>query len=251
MKNGIQEFMAQVAKKAGRTLMDSFQFDQELITARSTAKEAATQYDKLVDQLIIEEIRQTYPQHSLLTEESGYHAANPDWLWIIDSLDGTGNFASHNPFFAVCLALVYQGELTCGVIYAPALNEFYSAEKGKGSYLNQKRIHVSTRGELKEGGDTNRQRTGTILHTVYPAVTDIRKLGSAGLETAWVATGRAEAYFTTTIEPWDVAPGVLLVTEAGGQVSDFTGMPWRQKRGDFVFSNGRVHSSLLELLQTK
>jgi len=258
MKGEIQEFMSQVAQKAGSTLMDSFQLDQELITARSTAKEAATKYDKLVDQLIIEEIRKTYPHHSLLTEESGYHGADPDWLWIIDSLDGTGNFASHNPFFAVCLALVYQGELTCGVIYAPALDEFYSAEKGKGAYLNQKRIHVSTRGELKEsylfyceGGDTNRKRTGTILHTVYPTVTDIRKLGSAGLETAWVAAGRAEAYFTTTIEPWDVAPGVLLVTEAGGEVSDFTGMPWRQKQGDFVFSNGKVHASLLELLQKK
>ena len=226
-----------------------------MINLRSTAKEAATKYDKLVDQLIIENIRKTYPDHSLLTEESGHLAADPGWLWIIDSLDGTGNFANHNSFFSICLALMHEGELSLGIIYAPAINEFYLAERGKGAYLNQKRIRVSNIQKLQksylfycEGGDKDRKRTGTILSKIYPQVMDIRKLGSAGLETAWVAAGRGEAYFTTKIEPWDIAPGVLLVSEAGGYVTDFKGNPWRQECGDLIFSNGEVHSTLLELL---
>ena len=258
MTAAIKAFMVNLTQKAGKLLLDSFQRDQDLIEARSTAKGAATTYDKIVDQLIIEKIRKTYPTHSLLTEESGYHAGNPDWLWIIDSLDGTGNFANGNPFFSVCLALMYQGTLSLGTIYAPAINEFYLAERGGGSYLNQTRIHVSTIRTLKtsylyycEGGNIDRSRTGALLNALYPAVTDIRKLGSAGLETAWVAAGRGEAYFTTKIEPWDVAPGVLLISEAGGQVTDFTGGEWKPERGDFIFSNGKVHSDILKLLRDK
>jgi len=255
MSDQLKEFAVNLAKEAGSVLMDYFQRDQELINLRSTAKEAATKYDKLFDQLIIEKIRKTYPNHSLLTEESGYQAADPDWLWIVDSLDGTGNFANQNSYFSVCLALVHKGKLSLGVIYAPAIHELYLAEKGKGAFLNQKRIHVSNIGELQksylfycEGGEKDRIRTGNILHGIYPKVMDIRKLGSAGLETAWVAAGRGEAYFTTKIEPWDVAPGVLLVSEAGGYVTDFKGNPWRQECGDFLFSNKQIHPTLLELL---
>ncbi len=253
----MRDFMFNLAKKAGDALLEYFQHDQEeLINLRSTAKEAATKYDKLVDQLIIEEIRKTYPDHSLLTEESGYQPADPDWLWIIDSLDGTGNFANQNPLFSVCLALVYKGNLSLGAIYAPAISEFYLAEKGKGAYLNEKRIQVSKVKDLQksyifycEGGEKDRIRTSKILNEIYPKVTDIRKLGSAGLESAWVAAGRGEAYFTTKIEPWDVAPGVLLVSEAGGNITDFKGNPWRQKRNDLLFSNKEVHSEILRLIK--
>jgi len=251
-----KEFMVKVAKEAGSVLMNHFQRDQELVTLRSTAKEATTKYDKEIDQLIIEKIIKTYPDHSLLTEESGYQAGDPDWLWIVDSLDGTGNFANQNPYFSVCIALVHKGKLSLGVIYAPALNEFYLAERGKGAFLNQKRIQVSNIGELQksyifycEGGEKDRIRTGNILHGVYPKVMDIRKLGSAGLETAWVAAGRGEAYFTTKIEPWDVAPGVVLISEAGGYITDFEGNSWRQECGDFLFSNREVHPSMLELIK--
>jgi myo-inositol-1(or 4)-monophosphatase len=99
-----------------------------------------------------------------------------------------------------------------------------------------------------EGGDKNRGRTGGLLHKVYPHVTDIRKLGSAGLETAWVAAGKREAYFTTRIDPWDVAPGVLLVQEAGGKVSDFQGNPWKPQTSDLLFSNKKLHDKILHLL---
>lgn len=252
----MKDFMLALARTAGDALMDFFESDQTLISLRSTAKEAATKYDKVADQLIIGEIRKSYPEHSILTEESGMHSNDPDWLWIIDSLDGTGNFANHNPLFSVCIALVHEGIPIGGTIYAPAIHELYFAEKGKGAFLNQNRIHVSNVKELSgsylfycEGGDTDRLRTVRMLREVYSRVTDIRKLGSAGVETAWVAAGRGEAYFTTQIDPWDVAPGVLLVSEAGGKVTDFRGNPWVRKKSDLIFSNGAVHEDILEIVR--
>jgi myo-inositol-1(or 4)-monophosphatase len=250
-----KELIGSLARKAGDTLMKQFRQDWALLTERSTAKEAATIYDKEVDRLIVEEIKKHYPRHSLLTEESGPLQGDPDWLWIVDSLDGTGNFADFNPFFSVCIALMHKNELLLGAIYAPAIDEFYFAEKGKGAYLNGVKIQVSDVSDLShsyilycEGGEKDRGRTGELLHKVYPRVTDIRKLGSAGLETAWVAAGKGEAYFSTRIEPWDVAPGVLLVQEAGGKVSDFHGNPWKPQTGDLLFSNNKLHEGILRLL---
>jgi myo-inositol-1(or 4)-monophosphatase len=253
-----KELIENLARKAGDTLMKHFRQDWALLKKRGTAKEVATRYDKEVDRLIIEEIKRHYPRHSLLTEESGLLHGDPDWLWIVDSLDGTGNFANFNPFFSVCIALMQQGELLLGSVYAPAIDEFYFAEKSQGAYLNGVKIQVSDVSDLGqsyilycEGGDKDRGRTGELLHKVYPHVTDIRKLGSAGLETAWVAAGKREAYFSTRIEPWDVAPGVLLVQEAGGKVSDFQGNPWKPQTGDLLFSNKKLHERILSLLSSR
>jgi myo-inositol-1(or 4)-monophosphatase len=254
----MKELIESLTRKAGDTLMKHFRQDWALLKKRGTAKEVATRYDKEVDRLIVGEIKRHYPHHSLLTEESGFLQDDPDWLWIVDSLDGTGNFADFNPLFSVCIALMHQSELLLGAIYAPAIDEFYFAEKGKGAYLNGVKIQVSDVSDLDlsyilycEGGDKDRGRTGELLQKVYPRVTDIRKLGSAGLETAWVAAGKGEAYFSTRIEPWDVAPGVLLVQEAGGKVSDFQGKPWQPQTGDLLFSNKKLHEKVLSLLSSR
>jgi myo-inositol-1(or 4)-monophosphatase len=253
-----KELINSLARKAGDTLVKRFRQDWALLKERSTAKEAATIYDKEVDRLIVEGIKRHYPHHSLLTEESGSLQGDPDWLWIVDSLDGTGDFANFNPFFSICIALMHQGELLLGAIYAPAIDEFYFAEKDKGAYLNGVKIQVSDVSDLSqsyifycEGGEKDRGRTGELLHKVYPLVTDIRKLGSAGLETAWVAAGKGEAYFSTRIEPWDVAPGVLLIQEAGGKVSDFQGNPWKPQTSDLLFSNKKLHEVILSLLSSR
>ena len=254
----MKELIESLARKAGDTLMKHFRQDWALLKERSTAKEAATKYDKEVDRLIVEEIKRYYPHHSLLTEESGFLQGDPDWLWIVDSLDGTGDFANFNPFFSVCLALMHQSELLLGAIYAPAIAEFYFAEKGKGAYLNGVKIQVSDVSDLGqsyifycEGGEKDRIRTIKLINSIYPLVTDMRKIGSAGLETSWVATGKGEAYFTTRIEPWDVAPGVLLVQEAGGKVSDFQGKPCQPQTSDLLFSNKKLHERILSLLSSQ
>lgn len=251
-------FIENVARQAGEILLSHFGEDEQLLKRRTSVKDAVTKYDKMIDDLIIREIRERYPDHSLITEESGFLKGNSDWLWIVDSLDGTSDFASSNPLFSVCIAVMYKGELLFGTVYAPAISELYLVEKGNGAYLNQSRIHVSETFDLRqsylfycEGGERDRLRTGGILAKVYPEVMDLRKLGSAGLETAWVAAGKGEAYFTTKIEPWDVAPGVLLVQEAGGEVTDFNGNPWKLETSDLLFSNGRIHSTMLDLLIQK
>ena len=250
------DFIEKLARDAGDALLSHFGEDEQLLRLRCSVKDAVTKYDRMIDELIIREIREKYPQHSLLTEESGLLTHDPDWLWVVDSLDGTSGFASLNPLFSVCIAVMHNEELILGAIYAPAINEFYMAEKGSGAYLNQRKIHVSDTLDLQqsylfycEGGEKDRLRTGSILGKVYPEVIDVRKLGSAGLETAWVAAGKGEAYFTTRIEPWDVAPGVLLIQEAGGEVTDFEGNPWKLETSDLVFSNGRVHAAILDLLR--
>jgi myo-inositol-1(or 4)-monophosphatase len=247
-----------LARTAGSRLLEHFREDPELLAMRTSAKEAATRYDKISDELIIEGIRKAFPGHSILTEESGLLKADAEWLWIADSLDGTGDFANWNPLFSVCLALIRKGELVLGAVYAPAINEFYLAERGSGAYLNGKRIQVSSIADLGqsylfycEGGEKDRQRTGTALAAVYTKVVDVRKLGSAGLETAWVAAGKGEAYFTMKIDPWDVAAGVLLVREAGGRVTDLGGGEWAVERADLLFSNGRVHDKMLEVLSDR
>ena len=251
----MKEFIQALAREAGNALLGYFRRDWSLLKERSTAKEAATKYDKEIDSLIIGEIKKHYPQHSLLTEENGWVRNDTDWLWIVDSLDGTGDFANFNPFFSVCIALMYKNELVLGAIYAPAIDEFYFAEKDQGAYLNKINIRVSDIRDLNqsyifycEGGEKDRTRTAKLIEQVYPKVIDMRKLGSAGLETAWVAAGKGEAYFTTRIDPWDVAPGVLLVSEAGGMVTDFRGNPWRLGKNDLLFSNGKLHQELLSLI---
>ncbi len=239
-------------------MLQHFGKDLRLVELRTPVKEAITAYDKMADELIVQGIKRAYPEHSLLTEESGFLEGDPDWLWIVDSLDGTSDFASLNPFFSVCIALMHKQEIVLGATYAPAIGEFYLAEKGKGAYLNQRRIQVSEISHLRqsyvfycEGGEKDRLRSGRILNQIYPEVMDLRKLGSAGLETAWVAAGKGEAYLTTKIEPWDVASGVLLVQEAGGEVTDFEGNPWKPERSNLIFSNGRVHLAISDILKQK
>jgi len=255
----MEKFALSLVKQVGEILLKKFKKDEQLLSLRGQSKEVTTQYDKLIDRLIVEKISQRYPRHSFLTEESGEinpKGKNSEYLWILDSLDGSANFSSGNPLFSICLALVKRGKIIFGVTYAPALDELYFAKSGKGAFFNRKRIKVSKKRELSqsylyfcEGGEKDRERTGKILVKLYPQVTDIRKLGSAGLEVAWVAMGRAEAYLTTRIFPWDVASGIILIKEAGGRVSDFKGKAWEIDQKDLIFSNKKIHQDLVKLVE--
>lgn len=251
----MRNFLENLIKKAGEQLRDYFRKDQKLIGLRKTSKEAATIYDKLSDKFIVGQIRKRYPDHNILSEEGGFKKGSSNYLWVVDSLDGTGNFANQNPLFSICIALMKDNRIILGAVFAPVIDEFYIAEKGKGAFFNGKRIRVSRISEIEksylvycEGGEKNRQRFAKIINKIYPEVIDVRKIGSAGLETSWVASGRAESYFTTKIEPWDVAAGVLLVQEAGGKISDFKGNSWQVKTSDLLFSNKKVHAKVLDLI---
>ncbi|MFN3301566.1 MAG: inositol monophosphatase family protein [Patescibacteria group bacterium] len=252
----MKNFLIQTIKKAGQILTDYFQKDKKLLKIRKFNKEIVTRYDKLIDKFLIKKISQRFPNHNFLTEESGFKNRNSDFTWLIDSLDGTSNFAAGNPLFSISIALMKNKKLIFGIIYSPIIDELYFAERGKGSFLNRKKIIVSQTKEIKksylyfcEGSESNRKRTGRIIEKIYPKVIELRKLGSAALECAWVAAGKGEGYITTKINPWDVGAGVLIVEEAGGKVTDFKGKSWQPLKTDFVASNKKIHFSLLKLVK--
>lgn len=263
----MKKIAVSIAQQAGGFLLRHFQRDSSLLLKRATAKELTTKYDKQSDSFIVKELTKHFPKHSIIAEESGFHKRKNDfksdqrkdkksqehYLWIVDPLDGSTNFARGFPFFAVSIALQKDDELVLGIIYAPALDELYVAEKGKGAFLNGKRIHVSAISRLSqsylvscEGGEKTNKRISKINARLHPLVKDLRKLGSAALEGASVACSRTEAYFATKMNAWDVAGAVVLVREAGGKVTDFRGNHWIPRKGDIIFSNRKIHDKILK-----
>ncbi len=256
-KSNLRQFTVSAAKKAGAFLLRTFKKDVSLVKKRGTAKEMHLMQDLKSDKLIISAIKKKFPSHNILTEESGFINKKSEYTWIIDPLDGSTNFARGNPFFAVSIALMKKKELLVGVVFAPYLKELYVAEKGKGVYLNGKKIHVSNKSKLAEGylvscegGDATNRQIAAINAKFLPLVKDMRKLGSAALESSSVAAGRSEAYIVRKISSWDVAAGVLFVEEAGGKVTDFEGKPWNGRKSNLVFSNGKVHQKVLKKLSS-
>ncbi len=246
------------AKKAGKYLLHNYQKDLCLAGERGLAKEIRTKYDLFSDKLIIKEISQKYPLHNLLTEESGFIGGKSklsQFTWVIDPLDGSRNYINGNPFFAVSIALLKRGEIQLGVIYAHVLKELYVAEKGKGAFLNGRKINVSNVSALSqsyllscEGGCKTNRRIAEIYAQFLPKVKDLRKLGSAALEAAFVASGRSDAYLVVRSSFWDVAAAILLVKEAGGMVTNFAGSHWGREENDLIFSNGLIHKKIIHIL---
>ncbi len=244
-----------VAMKAGRFLLRNFSKHRELAKLRGHSKEIVTEYDKKSNLLIIKALTD-FSEFNLLTEESGFIDKKSNLTWIVDSLDGSGNFALGNPFFSVSIALTKGKQVLLGVVYAPFLKELYVAEKGKGAKLNNMKIEVSKVKELSksyllycEGGAKSNLRISRAVSSFLPIAKDMRKLGSAAIEAGYVASGRAEGFLTTEIYPWDIAAGALLVAEAGGEVSDFKGKPWLLEQSDMLLTNGSLHKKLLSYVE--
>ncbi|MEM5834772.1 MAG: inositol monophosphatase family protein [Candidatus Aenigmatarchaeota archaeon] len=243
------------AKRAGLLLLKDFRKVKEY-SKRGHSKAIKTIYDKASENLIKKLISAKYPEHSILSEETGYVEKDSKYLWVVDPLDGTGNFVNGNPLFSVSIAFLENNKLKYGAIYFPVSNETFFAERGKGAFLNGKRIFVSKIDKLEksyfvtcEGVEKSKKRKAKLYSTIISKAVDIRKLGSGSLECAWVASGRAEAYLTFKVPPWDVAAGVLLVEEAGGRVTDFKGREWSLRQCDFLASNSLVHEKVLKLLK--
>ncbi len=250
----MENFLLEITKKSGDFLMEKFKKREELFLVRKRSKDVVTEYDKKNDQLILEEIARKFPSHGVLAEESGFNKKDSDYLWIVDSLDGSGNFANGNPLFSVCIAISYKGEVVLGSVYAPAIDEFYFAKKGEGVFLNSKKIKVSENKKVEDsylffcdGYVKDKKNLAQKVSQIFERAIDFRKIGSAGVELGWVASGRGDGFIIFEGDPWDVAAGKLLVEEAGGLVTDFNGDRWSPKRGSYVFSNGKIHDELLGL----
>lgn len=253
-----------VARDAGALLRERYAaglaVDGVLRAARKGhAHNLVTQTDLDSEALILARLAEAFPAHRLLAEEGGAagtaSAAAP--LWLIDPLDGTNNFAHGIGVFAVNLALTLDDEVLLGVTFDPLRDELFSARRGGGAWLNGRRLAVSARDSLEEavvatGFPYDKQSSPdnnlAQFAAVMPLVRGIRRMGSAALDLAYVAAGRFDAYWERGIQAWDVAPGILLVREAGGQVTDDEGRPMRPVAGRITASNGLLHPTLLNRL---
>jgi myo-inositol-1(or 4)-monophosphatase len=248
----------EIAKIAGEYLLKNFKQDLMLLKERGMSKEIVTKYDKEADKIIINEIQKNFDSHSILTEESGLIDKKSDYLWIVDSMDGSGNFANQNPFYSVSIALMCKDELILGVVYAPSLNELYVAEKDKGATLNNKKLEVSKISSLDksyivtcEGGSINNQNIANLYYHLYPQIKDLRKIGSAAIEGGFIASARAEGYVTFNISPWDVAATILIAKESGGKITTFDNKPWTPINTNLLISNSLIHDDLLKIINDK
>lgn len=226
-------FAQNTAERAGAKLMKYFACGKP--HARATAKSIKTIYDDIADKFIKKEIEKRFPSHSYLTEETGFVSKDKNYLWIIDPLDGTSNFVNANPFFAISFSLWYRGRPILGITEAPAIQERYYVQEKLGSWVyrmrqqKKSRARVSTVKDLSksyllmcDGGEKDLKKVEGIMHQFYPLAKDMRKLGSAAIELAWVGMGRADAYITPKISLWDIGAGLLFVKEAGGKLLNFS-----------------------------
>ena len=250
-------FAIDAARDAGGLLM------QRLGVAKVTNKgdiNLVTEADIAAENLIIERIRSYYPQHGILAEESGEAALvggkQSDWKWIIDPLDGTTNYAHGYPCFCVSIALEHKGVLEIGVVYDPMRDEMFAAERGSGATLNDRRIRVSEIEELKDamlvtGFPYNvRERPNFTrdFANFTMAAQAVRRDGSAAIDLAYLACGRFDGFWEDGLNAWDVAAGILLIEEAGGQISNFNGGPVDIYAAKILASNGLIHDAMMRVL---
>lgn len=228
------------------------------VDTKSGFNDLVTEADRLCEQAIRETLLTAFPHHGFVGEEGGRNpSATSDFRWYVDPIDGTTNYAHGVPVFAVSIGLEDPDGLRVGVIYAPALDEMYTAERAKGAFLNGKPIRVSRQTRLEESllatgfpyriGTDEPRNLGEFRHATVRS-RGVRRLGSAAIDLAWVAAGRLDGYWELELNAWDVAAGVLLVSEAGGRVTRMSGEPFALEDTDLAVSNGLIHGEMLEVL---
>jgi myo-inositol-1(or 4)-monophosphatase len=218
-----------------------------------------TDVDRRAEEIILDGIRRSYPDHAILAEESGEHQAQSDFCWIVDPIDGTTNFVHGYPFFGVSIAVQYRQETVAAVVLNPVLGELFSALKGGGAHLNGKPMAVSGTGELSKAllatgfpyslGE-RWQHSMALFEVFYCNSHGVRRDGSAALDLCYVAAGRFDGFWEYELNPWDIAAGLLIVQEAGGKTSDFSDKPSGLYDRQVLASNGRIHDQMLQVIRS-
>lgn len=245
-----------VAKEAGRIQIAHFGHSHPV--EYKGEFNPVTAVDRLCEQKMVGMILKAFPDHDILTEESPYEGKGSPWKWIIDPIDGTTNFFHGFPCFCVSIGLEVEGEVRLGVIYVPTLNELFYAERGKGAFLNGERLSVSKNDRLNQ----------SLLCTGFPYDVQeyadfylryfrqfikksfaVRRPGSAAIDLAYLAAGRVDGFWEFKLHPWDVAAASLMITEAGGKVTDFQGKPFHIYAKEILASNGLIHEEMLQTIQ--
>lgn len=252
-------FAIETARDAGRVLLEKFG-RAELNVSKKGDIDLVTEADLASEALIIERIKSHFPRHVILAEESGQTLlvdGTSEWKWIIDPLDGTTNFAHGYPCFCVTLALERNDEIVVGVTYDPTRDELFAAERGHGASLNGKPIRVSMTEKLSEAlvvtgfpyDFKRRQNFARHLTEFLLSARGVRRDGSAAIDMAYVACGRFDGFWEEGLNPWDMAAGVLLIEEAGGQVTTYANEKFSIYRPPVLASNGVIHAQMAEVLR--
>ncbi|MEM1376117.1 MAG: inositol monophosphatase family protein [Pseudomonadota bacterium] len=257
-RSAIMNVMVQAAMKAGRGLVRDFGEVQNLQVSVKGPGDFVSQADHRAEKTIHYELSKARPDYGFLMEESGVvEGADVQHRFIVDPLDGTTNFLHGIPHFAVSIALESQGILRAAVIYNPVADELFTAERGDGAFLNDRRMRVAGRREMTDCvfgcgipylGRKNANHGDFLLELrdVMANSVGVRRNGAAALDLAWVAAGRLDGFWERALSPWDIAAGILLVREAGGFVSDLNGGDKMFDRGDIVSGNERIHRQLMD-----
>src|SRR5437879_11871770 len=242
---------AAMAREAGALLMQYFR--QRVAVEYKGEADVVTVADRAAEELIMARLRARWPEHQIMAEEGSTHRSSSDYRWYVDPLDGTTNFAHGFPVFCVSMALEHKGQMVAGVIYDPNRDELFVAEKGSGAYLNQQRIHVSKTDNLAEclvatGFPSHKRHKNPNIffyHQITLRTHGVRRAGSAALDLCCVACGRFDGFWEFNLNPWDTAAGVLIVQEAGGEVTDMHGGPFQLNSRETLASNKLVHPALV------
>jgi myo-inositol-1(or 4)-monophosphatase len=243
----------EIAREAGALLADYF--ERRIAFELKGDFDLVTEADRASERLIVQRLTALYPTHGIVAEEGGGHASASGYIWYVDPLDGTTNFAHGFPIFNVTMGLERDGEMIAGVIYDPTRDELFTAEKGSGAALNGQKIHVSKATRLEDSlvatGFPSRRRHLNVnihfYHQLAMATHGVRRGGSAAIDLAYVACGRLEAFWEFGLNPWDLAAGRLLVTEAGGMATDMKGHPHQLRGPHLLVDNGLIHEEIVEL----
>ena len=246
------------ARRAG-SVINRASLDGSALEVKSKhARDYVTQVDRAAEQAIIEVVRKAYPDHGLLAEESGAASADAEYRWVIDPLDGTTNFIHGFPQYCVSLAVQHRDALAHAVVYDPVRNELFTASKGSGAFLNDRRIRVSKCVRLQDAlvgtGFPFKELTRVELYLkqlkrLMSDASGVRRAGAAALDLAYVACGRLDAFWELGLAPWDMAAGALLIQEAGGLVADLEGNSGFLESGDVCAATPKLFPMLLEALR--
>ncbi len=242
-------------KEAGTLLLEHFHKEKRVSYKGRT--DLVTDIDVLAERNIIASLEMEYPGWGILGEESKSNRSDSPYTWIIDPLDGTRNYALGLPLFSVVLALTKGDDVLLGLIYDPLNDEVFSAQKGQGAYLNGSPITVSKKKTLQEAAlgldlgyvDEKAKRTLKLVSELWPGMQSIRIMGSGALGMAYAACGRFDLYFHPLLYPWEVACGKLLVTEAGGVITDWEGKPLTSYETQLVASNAAIHAEFIKRIE--
>ncbi len=251
--------MIDAARKAGRALARDFGEVGELQVSKKGVADYVSAADLKAEQTVFEELQRARPGYGFLGEERGMiEGTDKTHTWIVDPLDGTTNFLHAMPHFAINIALKREGQVVAGVTYNPANSDLFWTERGRGAYLNDRRLRVSVRSRFEEAvfatgipfmGHGQHGRFLKELHQISQRVSGVRRFGAAALDLAWVAAGRFDGFWERDLHAWDMAAGMLMVTEAGGQVTDADGDGDPLGSGSICASNSGLHAQLLERLK--